>query len=232
MACAAPEASFGQELAAAGRAKPHSRRETMADLPLGVLTATIWTYWFCVGFMIVRIRRKSRKLVGLVPEQTLERYMWVVWVPLVFLWAALPWLAQRHAAGVLALPEFARGGGIYGAVRIAAALVALACLVQTIRCWIRMGSAWRMEASRDNTTLITDGLFGRIRHPIYAYSVLLMLCSVVILPSLPMVVIAAVHVLLMNLKARNEERHLLQSHGETYARYLARTGRFFPRLGR
>jgi protein-S-isoprenylcysteine O-methyltransferase Ste14 len=203
----------------------------MADLPLGVLTATIWTYWFCVGFMIVRIRRKSRKLVGLVPEQTLERYMWVVWVPLVFLWAALPWLAQRHTAGALALPEFARGG-VYGAVRIGAALVAIACLVQTIRCWIRMGSAWRMEASRDNTTLITDGLYGRIRHPIYAYSVLLMLCSAVILPSPPMLVIAAVHVLLMNLKARNEERHLLQSHGEAYARYLARTGRFFPRFGR
>ena len=88
-----------------------------------------------------------------------------------------------------------------------------------------------MEASRDNTNLITDGLFRRIRHPIYAFSVLLMLCSAVILPSLPMLAVAAVHVLLMNIKARNEERHLLQSHGEAYARYLARTGRFFPRLG-
>jgi protein-S-isoprenylcysteine O-methyltransferase Ste14 len=204
----------------------------MADLPLGILTATVWTYWFCVGFMIVRIRRKSRKLVGLVPEQTLERFMWVVWVPLVALWAALPWLAQRHPAGPLALPEFARSHAAFFVVRHGAALLAVLCLVQTIRCWIRMGSAWRMEVSRDNTTLITDGLFKRIRHPIYAYSVLLMLCSAVILPSLPMLVVATVHVLLMNLKARNEERHLLRSHGEAYARYLARTGRFFPRLGR
>jgi protein-S-isoprenylcysteine O-methyltransferase Ste14 len=36
---------------------------------------------------------------------------------------------------------------------------------------------------------------------------------------------------LNNLKARNEERHLLATHGETYALYLRRTGRFFPRFG-
>ena len=38
-----------------------------------MLTATIWTYWFGVGVMIVRVHRKTRRLVGLVPEQRLER---------------------------------------------------------------------------------------------------------------------------------------------------------------
>jgi len=46
-----------------------------------------------------------------------------------------------------------------------------------------------------------------------------------------MAIVAIVHITLMNLKARNEERHLLRTGGETYARYLARTGRFLPRLG-
>jgi len=36
---------------------------------------------------------------------------------------------------------------------------------------------------------------------------------------------------LMNLKARNEERHLLSTHGEAYQGYLDRTGRFVPRFG-
>jgi protein-S-isoprenylcysteine O-methyltransferase Ste14 len=45
-----------------------------------------------------------------------------------------------------------------------------------------------------------------------------------------MIAVALVHVTLMNLKARNEERHLLAMHGESYASYLARTGRFLPRL--
>jgi protein-S-isoprenylcysteine O-methyltransferase Ste14 len=33
----------------------------------------------------------------------------------------------------------------------------------------------------------------------------------------------------MILKARNEERHLSALHGDAYAQYLRRTGRFFPR---
>jgi protein-S-isoprenylcysteine O-methyltransferase Ste14 len=44
-----------------------------------------------------------------------------------------------------------------------------------------------------------------------------------------MLAIAAIHVTLMAIKARNEERHLLSVHGEAYARYVARTGRFVPR---
>jgi protein-S-isoprenylcysteine O-methyltransferase Ste14 len=44
-----------------------------------------------------------------------------------------------------------------------------------------------------------------------------------------MFVIAAVHVVLMNVKARNEERHLLAVHGDAYARYLRTSGRFLPR---
>jgi protein-S-isoprenylcysteine O-methyltransferase Ste14 len=34
----------------------------------------------------------------------------------------------------------------------------------------------------------------------------------------------------MNLKPRNEERHLLKVHGARNEAYLKRTGRFFPRL--
>jgi protein-S-isoprenylcysteine O-methyltransferase Ste14 len=33
----------------------------------------------------------------------------------------------------------------------------------------------------------------------------------------------------MNVKARHEEAHLVRMHGETYQRYVERTGRFFPR---
>lgn len=202
----------------------------MGDFPLVLLTATIWAYWFSVGFMIVRLRRKTRKLVGLVPEQRVERYMWLVWVPLVAAWCALPYLAQFRTEPPLGLPEFARLPE-YAMLRWAAAGVALACLLLTIRCWARMGTDWRMDVAVSKpTNLITDGLFRHIRHPIYAFSMLLMLCSAAILPTVPMAVIATIHIVLMNLKARNEERHLLRAHGEAYQRYLARTGRFFPRV--
>ena len=58
--------------------------------------------------MIVRLRRKTRKLVGLVPEQRVERFMWLVFVPLVAAWCVLPYLALSRTAPPFGLPDFAR----------------------------------------------------------------------------------------------------------------------------
>jgi protein-S-isoprenylcysteine O-methyltransferase Ste14 len=202
----------------------------MQDLPLAVLAATVSSYWVGVGVMIARVRRQTRKVVGLVPEQRLERFMWLVWVPLVAAWIFVPWATLTHSGVVPALPDFALREPLCATLRWVAALVAVIALAGTVRCWLRMGSDWRMDVGLERKTdLITDGLFARVRHPIYAFSILLMLCSVAIVPTLPMALIASVHIVLMILKARNEERHLSALHGEAYAQYLRRTGRFFPR---
>jgi len=118
---------------------------------------------------------------------------------------------------------------VYLVVRWLAALAAVGCLLMTIRCWRRMGRDWRMDISDRNTTLITDGLFARIRHPIYAFSIAMMIATALVLPTPLMIIVAAAHVVLMNVKARNEEAHLARMHGERYTRYVARTGRFLPR---
>jgi protein-S-isoprenylcysteine O-methyltransferase Ste14 len=201
----------------------------MSDWPLVVVAVTVSLYWTGVGAMIVRVRRHLRKDAGLVPEQARERMMWLVWVPLVAAWIMLPWLATTHAQAGLALPGWTRDGAAL-ALRAVAALVAIACLLATARCWKRMGDDWRMDVSSRSTALITDGPFRRIRHPIYAFSILLMICTAVVLPTAPMIAIAVVHVTLMHLKARNEEAHLASVHGDAYAQYVARTGRFVPRL--
>lgn len=205
----------------------------MADLPLLLLTATIWAYWIRVGVMVVRARRRAGDLAGVVPQQRLERLMWLVWVPLVGAWMVLPLLGlTTRTPGTLAVPQFAREQPVYAALRWAAAVGAIACLLLTLQCWARMGRAWRMDVRSDQTPdLITDGLFARVRHPIYALSILLMLCSAVIVPTLPMGLVAAVHVALMLVKARNEERFLRATLGETYAGYCRQTGRFVPHFG-
>ncbi len=77
--------------------------------------------------------------------------------------------------------------------------------------------------------LIKAGPYRYIRHPIYAFSILLMVCSAVIVPTVPMMTVAVVHILLMTLKARIEERFLVNAHGRLYEEYCRRTGRFFPR---
>ena len=200
------------------------------DLPLCTLLAIVSAYWLGVGVMIVRVRRHARRVVGVVPEQPLERLMGLAWIPIVAAWIALPWLASLRPLSVFAVPEWARVSEWYEVVRGVAAVVAVLCLAATIKCWARMGKDWRMAVTGEPAQpLITDGLFARIRHPIYAFSVLLMLCTMVILPTLSMLVAGLAHIALMVMKARNEERHLLAHHGEAYARYLARTGRFMPR---
>jgi protein-S-isoprenylcysteine O-methyltransferase Ste14 len=157
--------------------------------------------------------------------------MFVIWIPLVIAWIVLPWLALTRTNPVFAVPQFAKEEPLYAALRWLAAVTALACLAMTAWCWSRMGKDWRMDVSEKRKgTLITDGLFAYVRHPIYALSMLLMLCSAIIIATPLMLGIWAVHLVLNNLKARNEERHLLATHGEPYAQYLRRTGRFFPRF--
>ncbi len=203
----------------------------MRDLPLLVVIATVWLYWLRVGTMVVRARRRSRDLAGLVPEQLRERLMWLVWVPMVIAWIALPYLATTHDEPPFGLPAFARSEPWYAALRWLAAAGAIAALWSTLRCWSRMGKSWRMDvSSKRKSELITDGLYARIRHPIYAFSILLVLCTAVVVPTLPMLAVAAINIALTTMKAANEERFLLSMHGQTYADYRKRTGRFLPRM--
>jgi protein-S-isoprenylcysteine O-methyltransferase Ste14 len=201
----------------------------MIDGPALVLALTVWIYWFCVGALSVRVRRRTRKLAGIVPSQRLVQWLGLVWVPVVLAWMVLPFLAATRGSGAFALPDPARGAPWF-ALRAVAAGFGLVCLGFSIQAWRRMGRNWRMAVSPDERTdLVTTGPFARVRHPIYALSIALMLCSVVVAPTLPMLAVAAVHVALMLLKARNEERFLAGVHGAAYADYCRRTGRFVPR---
>ena len=203
----------------------------MRDFPGVILTATIWAYWIGIGTMIVRVRRKARRSAGLIPHQPLERLMWIVWVPLVGAWNVLPYLSLVRHHPLLRAPAFALEDPEYSSLRWIAAFTAVACLTLTAWCWARMGTSWSMAIrERDSGELITDGLFARVRHPIYALSMMLMLCSVVIVPTPLMMLVGVAHLALNQLKARNEERHLLKVHGSAYAHYAQRTGRFLPRL--
>ena len=121
------------------------------DIAGMVVMATIWAYWIGVGAMIVRVRRHARRATGVVPEQSLERFMWLVWVPLVAAWIVLPWLALERSGPPLGLPEFARSIGAYEALRALAAAIAVACFAATVKCWSRMGKDWRMAVTPTRT---------------------------------------------------------------------------------
>lgn len=203
------------------------------DIPGTLVAVTVTAYWIGVGAMIVRVRRQSRKHAAhaatVMPRQPLERLMGAVWIPIVASWVALPWLALLRSGSPLGLPPFALAP-TYESFRYIGALVAVFCFILTVKSWARMGRHWRMAVTDEEQALITDGMFARIRHPIYSLSILLMACTMVVVPTGLMVAVGVVHIAMMVGKAHNEERHLLAKHGAVYADYLARTGRFLPRF--
>jgi len=155
--------------------------------------------------------------------------MWALWIPLVTAWMALPWLAAARSHGALAIAPMWRDGWPL-ALRAAAALGGAICLALTIRCWKRMGARWKMAVTPASAPS-SSPMARRARPP----------------PDLRLQHRAdAVYAgggadaadaarrgaarLPHAGQGRNEERHLLAEHGEAYARYVARTGRFFPRF--
>jgi len=201
------------------------------DVPGTLIALTVVAYWLGIGVMIVRVRRQTHRMAGVVPAQRVERLMWLAWLPLAAIWISLPWLALSHTDVVFGLPSFAREVVAYVGLRWVAAIVGVLALAATIKCWARMGKDWRMAVTDEpDQALITDGLYTRIRHPIYAFSILIVVTSVVVVPTIAMALCGACLVALWVGKAHNEERHMLRLHGDAYARYLAHTGRFLPRF--
>ena len=201
----------------------------MNDLPLWVTGGAVWAYWLGVAVMVLRQRLAGRGS-GLRPRQGPERWMWLIWVPTIALWIALPALALTQDDRPWALPGWA-GGGVWLVVRWLAAIDAAACFALTVVCWAKMGRSWAMaNVPGEEAELVTTGPFRWVRHPIYALSVMLMIDTWIVLPTWPMLAVAAAHVVLMHLKAASEERFLLEKHGEAYAQYVRETGRFLPRL--
>lgn len=208
----------------------------MRDIPSLITGLTVVAYWICVARMIVRVSRRTRGPMSvLVPPDRFERRLWIVWIPLVALWIALPFVVriqdpQRHP--LFGLPEAALVGWLV-AVRYVATIAGIGCLVASFWCWEHMGRDWRMGvASPDSQRLITDGPYARIRHPIYGLSLVLMTCTVVVAPAPAMLVVGGVHVALLYVKARHEEAALVEAHDGAYEDYRRRTGRFLPRLPR
>jgi protein-S-isoprenylcysteine O-methyltransferase Ste14 len=208
----------------------------MSDLPASIVAVTVWAYWACVVALVVRSHLRFRTAAGAVPQTARERRMWWLWVPAIVAWQALPLVAANSSSIIGGLlPLAAAQDAMYGEAiyfaRLMAAAIGVTAFVGTIPCWLGMGRNWSMAVvPRKRSRLVTTGMFGRVRHPIYALSILLMLATMAAAPSPAMLVVGLVHLWMLRDKALNEEAYLRQVHGDDYAAYCARTGRFLPRL--
>lgn len=206
---------------------------TLHSVPTLLIGLIVSFYWLYVMHMVWRVRRDAGH-VGkvLVPAQRREKLMWIIWVPVIAGWSSTPLrvvLGLGHRVDVPVLPPELILSTAVLTIRFAAAGVALGCLTLSIVTWRHMGEQWRMGIDpTQKLRLLVDGPFGKVRHPIYSLSILLMLCSVAVLPSPHMILLATLHISLMHIKARNEERFLLETQGPSYAEYCRKTGRFIP----
>ena len=144
-------------------------------------------------------------------------------------------LAMGGAAPVLdllgVLEPIAALDGTVG--HVAGIVLALGGLVLTFAAQLAMGDAWRIGVDpEERTELVTDGPFELVRNPIYSAMLPTVLGLVLMVPN-PLAVAAIVTLAVgLELQVRVvEEPYLLQVHGDSYADYASRVGRFVPGVG-
>ncbi|WP_437934076.1 methyltransferase family protein [Sorangium sp. So ce341] len=113
------------------------------------------------------------------------------------------------------------------------AVAILAGILGTLWSQGAMGASWRIGVSEaERTSLVTRGPFAVVRNPIFSFMMLAALGMALILPNAAALASFVALVTAIELQVRVvEEPYLLRAHGEAYAAYCAKVGRFLPGLG-
>lgn len=82
---------------------------------------------------------------------------------------------------------------------------------------------------KNGSELITDGIYGLVRHPIYTSILMAMFALFLVYGSLTKLIILLLSLLFFNKKAKFEEKELSNKF-PTYRNYISTTGRFIPKL--
>jgi len=207
------------------------RTLTWLDGPVIAVVTAVWLYWFTVIVMSFVRRYKTGKRGAIKPRQQADRWLLRVMALVIIAWNAFPAVALRKG-----VPPWGPFEASYEmpllAVRWVGAIGAVFCLAVTAYCWYEMGKNWSVAIVEEDEDqqLVTTGLFRLVRHPIYALSALMVVCTAIACASWPMALVAVIHCTLFRAKAKREEQALVGVFGEDYTAYMQRTGRFIPRL--
>src|ERR1700681_3210826 len=108
--------------------------------------------------------------------------------------------------------------------------VAIAALVMFHLTHRALGRNWSISLDvREDHQLVTDGIYRRVRHPMYSAFWLWAIAQALLLPNwiAGFAGLAGFAVLYFGRVSR-EERMMLETFGDSYRAYMARTGRVFP----
>ena len=114
------------------------------------------------------------------------------------------------------------------------AILAIAGIALTLFAQNAMGTSWRIGVDEsEKTGLVTEGPFAVVRNPIFAAMLPTSLGLALLVPSVPALLGVVALFAALELQTRAvEEPYLLRTHGQAYATYAARVGRFVPGVGR
>jgi protein-S-isoprenylcysteine O-methyltransferase Ste14 len=176
----------------------------------------------------VQLRRTgSTGVHGFATDATpLERFAGVLFVAGLVMGAAAPLLALLDVLEPIAMLDGVVGHAIGIVLGVAGVLL-------TFGAQIAMGDAWRIGVNpEERTELVTGGPFGLVRNPIYSAMIPTVLGLALMVPNVLAIAAFLTLVTALELQVRLvEEPYLLRVHGQAYADYAARVGRFVPRLG-
>lgn len=191
----------------------------------------LYGIWFALAFGVriaVQVRRTGSTGVrgldrGAPPLEWLAGVLFLVAVAA---GAAAPLLALLDVVEPIAALD---GVGAHAVGLVLAA----AGVVGTFLAQLAMGDAWRIGvAPEERTELVTRGPFRLVRNPIYSAMLPTVLGLALMVPSVVALLAFLALVVALELQVRVvEEPHLLRTHGDAYAEYGARVGRFVPGVG-
>lgn len=120
------------------------------------------------------------------------------------------------------------------AVHVAGVALAVGGIAATFYAQVAMGTSWRIGVdASERTALVTTGPFALVRNPIFAAMLPTALGLAMLVPNwLALTGMVGLAVALQLQVRVVEEPYLLRTHGDSYAAYAARVGRFVPAIGR
>ena len=174
------------------------------------------------GVFYARLKNGRLKLNSLPPFSTdmvleLLQSLGLFFLPLIYLFTDWLDVANYHTPVFLGWPGLVLG---------------LFSIWMLGRTHYDLGGSWsdRLEV-KPGQTLISNGIYRRIRHPMYSAHLLYSIAQAMLLGNW----IAGLSFLLLQLplyivRIPKEEQMLSAHFGDQYREYMHRTGRFFPRL--
>lgn len=119
-------------------------------------------------------------------------------------------------------------------LQVAGTVAAVTGIAGTFVTQLEMGTSWRIGVQEsERTDLVLTGPFAMVRNPIFTAMAVTGVGLALMVPNLVALTGAVLLVVALQLQVRVvEEPYLRQVHGDAYAAYAARTGRFLPGLGR